>query len=158
MTLRATKEKTGHCPRCREDVRTVRPWPHWRKVRYGYFGVLGCALLGSPVILCDGFVLIPTLMLFMVAIGPLNSLVAKPSTCAQCGAPVDALRRLRVIPGSPEAHHWLVRASKSGKSDPPATAKLVALGPEDVRNRDRSSERHEQQAAPEQALPALDHE
>jgi hypothetical protein len=152
MTLRATKEKTGHCPRCREDVRTVRPWPHWRKVRYGYFGVLGCALLGSPVLLCDGFILIPTLMLFMVAIGPLNSLIAKPITCAQCGAPVDALRRLRVIPGS-DAPHWLLRNRKSD-----APAKLVRSRQEDIRDRDGSSERHEQQAAPEQALSALDHE
>lgn len=99
MTLRATKEKSGHCPRCREDVRTVRPWPHWRKVRYGYFAMLGVALFCTPVILCDGFVLIPCLMLFMAAIGPLNSFVAKPATCAQCGAPVDALRHLHVLPG-----------------------------------------------------------
>jgi hypothetical protein len=155
MPIRATKEKTGHCPRCREDVRTVRPWPHWRKVRYGYFGVLGCALFGSPVLLCDGFVLIPTLMLFMVAIGPLNSLIAKPITCAQCGAPVDALRRLRVIAGSSDAQHWLLRTRKS---DAPASAKLASLGQEDVRDRDRSSERHEQQAAPKQPLTALDHE
>jgi hypothetical protein len=153
MTLRATKDKTGHCPRCREDVRTVRPWPHWRKVRYGYFGVLGCALLGSPVLLCDGFVLIPTLMVFMVAIGPLNSLISKPITCAQCGAPVDALRRLRVIPGSSDASHWLVRKRKSD-----APAKLVRLGQEDVRDRDGSTDGHEQEAAPQQALSALDHE
>jgi hypothetical protein len=116
MTLRATKEKSGHCPRCREDVRSVQPWPHWRKVRYGYFGVLGCALFGSPVLLCDGFVLIPTLMLFMAAIGPLNSLVSKPATCMQCGAPVEALRRLRVIEG--EAKPGLFRkltSSKPGK-------------------------------------------
>jgi hypothetical protein len=97
--IKATKEKSGHCPRCKQDVRTVRPWPHWRKVRYGYFGVLGCALFGAPVILADGFILIPTLMVFIAAIGPLNSLIGKKPTCAQCGAESEGLRHLRAIPG-----------------------------------------------------------
>ena len=95
--LKATTEKSGYCPRCRQDVRTIRPWPHWRKVRYGYFAMLGVALCGFPVILVDGFVLIPSLMIFIAAIGPLNSLVAKQPTCAQCGAPADRLRTLKLI-------------------------------------------------------------
>ncbi|HKU39654.1 MAG TPA: hypothetical protein VJR89_15950 [Polyangiales bacterium] len=97
--LKATKHKSGHCPRCRTDVQTVRPWPHWRKVRYGYFGGLGVALFAAPVILADGFVLIPCLMLYIAAIGPLNSLIAKQPTCAQCGAVVEPLRRLQVVQG-----------------------------------------------------------
>lgn len=102
--LKATPEKTGFCPRCREDVRTIRPWPHWRKVRYGYFAMLGVALMGAPVILVDGFVLIPSLMVFIAAIGPLNALVAKRPTCAQCGSPVDKLRSLRLVASQrPEA-------------------------------------------------------
>ena len=99
MTIRATKEKTGHCPRCRTDVQTVRPWPHWRKVRYVYFATLGLALFGAPVILADGFVLIPCLMIIIAAIGPLNALIAKKPTCAQCGAVVDPMRRLRAVEG-----------------------------------------------------------
>ena len=95
--LKATAEKSGYCPRCRQDVRTIRPWPHWRKVRYGYFAILGVALCGAPVILVDGFVLIPSLMMFIAAIGPLNSLVAKQPTCAQCGAPADRLRGLKLV-------------------------------------------------------------
>jgi hypothetical protein len=103
--LRATREKSGYCTRCHEDVRTVRPWPHWRKVRYGYFAGLCLALCGAPVILADGFVLIPTLMVFISAIGPLNALVHKQPTCAQCGAVV--LRG----PGGP---------TRVSASDPPA--------------------------------------
>jgi hypothetical protein len=95
--VRATPEKSGYCPRCRQDVRTVRPWPHWRKLRYLYFSLLGLALFGAPVILADGFILIPTLMIFIAAIGPLNSLVAKRPTCADCGAVVDKLRSLRLV-------------------------------------------------------------
>lgn len=97
IVVKATPDKTGYCPRCRQDVRTVRPWPHWRKLRYAYFSVLGLALFGAPVILADGFVLIPTLMVFIAAIGPLNSMVAKKPTCADCGSRVDKLRTLRLV-------------------------------------------------------------
>ena len=99
--LKATPEKSGYCPRCREDVRTVRPWPHWRKVRYGYFAMLGVALCGAPVLLVDGFVLIPSLMVFIAAIGPLNALVAKRPTCVVCGAPTERLRSLRLVSSQP---------------------------------------------------------
>jgi len=103
FVVKATPDKTGYCPRCRQDVQTVRPWPHWRKVRYAYFGLLCVALFGAPVILADGFILIPTLMVFIAAIGPLNSLVAKKPTCAQCGALTEKLRGLRlVLPGKDE--------------------------------------------------------
>lgn len=106
--LKATPEKSGFCPRCRQDVRTIRPWPHWRKVRYGYFGMLGVALLGAPVILVDGFVLIPSLMVFIAAIGPLNALVAKQPTCVNCGAPADKLRSLRLVASQPPTKPPLV--------------------------------------------------
>jgi hypothetical protein len=162
MTIRATKEISGHCPRCREDVRTVRPWPHWRKVRYAYFGVLGCALLGAPVLLCDGFVLIPCLMLFMAAIGPLNSFIAKPITCMQCGGPCEAMRHLRVVeskPGvAPSFFRSFRRRSGSLMRNGAAKGKLARLRPENVGDRDRRSEQHKQNAAPQQALPAFDHE
>jgi hypothetical protein len=148
MTVRATKQKTGHCPRCRDDVREVRPWPHWRKVRYGYFGVLGCALFGSPVLLCDGFVLIPTLMLFMAAIGPLNSLVAKPSTCAHCGGPTEPLRRLQIVASKRGAAPSFFRSLRKRKAEAVAKGQLVRLRKQKASEPDRSSEQHENEAAP----------
>jgi hypothetical protein len=93
MTLRATPDISGHCSRCNQGVRTVQPWPHWRRVRYGYFAVLVGALFCAPVILADGFVLIPMLMVFIASIGPLNSLVRKMPTCADCGAPIESTVR-----------------------------------------------------------------
>jgi hypothetical protein len=63
--------------------------------------MLGVALCGAPVLLVDGFVLIPSLMMFMAAIGPLNALVAKTPTCVQCGAPTEKLRTLRLISSQP---------------------------------------------------------
>ena len=101
MPLKATPDKTGYCARCRTEVRTIRPWPHWRKLRHAYFGLLAVALFGAPVILADGFVLIPSLMVYIAAIGPLNSLVAKRPTCADCGALVDKLRALRLVAAAP---------------------------------------------------------
>lgn len=94
MSVRATVEISGHCSRCQRAVRTVQPWPHWRKARYGYFAMLGVALFASPVLLCDGFVLIPLLMVFIAAIGPLNTLARKRPTCADCGAITNALPTL----------------------------------------------------------------
>ena len=58
-------------------------------MRYGYFAMLLVALFCAPVILADGFVLIPMLMIFIASIGPLNALVRKPATCADCGAPIE---------------------------------------------------------------------
>jgi hypothetical protein len=110
--LKATPDKSGFCPRCRQDVRTIRPWPHWRKVRYGYFAMLGVALLGTPVILVDGFVLIPSLMVFIAAIGPLNSLVAKLPTCVNCGAPAEKLRSLRLVVSQPPTPPLLGKREK----------------------------------------------
>lgn len=95
MPIQATPDISGHCARCQRDVRTVRPWPHWRKARYAYFAALLVALFCAPVILCDGFVLIPLLMLFIAAIGPLNTLAAKRPTCADCGAIVGRLDSVR---------------------------------------------------------------
>lgn len=98
MSVRATPEISGHCSRCERDVRTVKPWAHWRKARWAYFGGLLVALFCTPVILCDGFVLIPLLMVFIAAIGPLNAMARKRPTCADCGAIVDAAPQLRAAP------------------------------------------------------------
>jgi len=75
-----------HCGRCKRSVRPVRPWPHWRLLRMIYFGGLGLALCGAPVILADGFIMIPTLMLYMSAIGPINRLAREVPTCSRCSA------------------------------------------------------------------------
>ena len=74
------------CWRCRQTTEPLRPWPHWRKVRFAYFAGLMLALCGGPVILADGFVLIPTLMVYMAALGPLNALARQRPLCNHCGA------------------------------------------------------------------------
>ena len=71
-------------------MRPIRPWPHWRKVRMAYFGGRAVALCGAPVILADGFFMIPCLMLYMSAIGPLNSFVRVKPSCSRCSAVLAA--------------------------------------------------------------------
>jgi hypothetical protein len=63
-----------------------RPWPHWGKARAAYFSMFGLALFGGPVILADAFILIPGLMVYLLAVGPLNSLARQRPTCRCCGA------------------------------------------------------------------------
>ena len=79
-----------HCGRCKRSVRPVRPWPHWQKLRWVYFSGLGLALCGAPVILADGFFMIPMLMLYMSAIGPLNRMSRQRPTCSRCSNVLEA--------------------------------------------------------------------
>ena len=93
MPLRT--DRLADCPRCAKQVQAVWPWPHWGRLRWIYFGVLGLCLCASPVILADGFVLIPTMMVWMAAIGPLNRLARNKPTCARCGGVVTAAESAR---------------------------------------------------------------
>jgi ribosomal protein S27AE len=74
------------CPRCASWMKPRRPWPHWRKARTLYYSGFGLALCAGPVVLADAFVLIPTLMLYLSAAGPLNSFVRQQATCTRCGS------------------------------------------------------------------------
>jgi ribosomal protein S27AE len=95
MAMPLRTDVLADCPRCATRVHAVWPWRHWGRLRYIYFGVLGLCLVASPVILADGFIMIPTMMVWMAAIGPINRLAAKKPTCARCGGIVTA-----VEPGS----------------------------------------------------------
>lgn len=89
----ATRER-AYCTRCQTHTMIERPWRGWPWVRRGWFVGLGLIVLGSPVIGADGFVLIPMSLVFATALGPLNDLVHRRSTCLSCGAVVD--HKLRV--------------------------------------------------------------
>jgi hypothetical protein len=97
------------CERCRAEVVPVRPWPHWRKARIAHFAGLGLALCGGPVILADAFVLIPLLMLYMSAVGPLAWLARQQPSCSRCGADL----------GSTPHGPWLVSARRLGPAPDP---------------------------------------
>jgi ribosomal protein S27AE len=79
-------EDRMHCGRCKRAVRPIRPWPYWRQLRVGYYVGLGMGVCAFPVILADGFFMIPTFMLYMSAIGPLNRFARQRATCSRCSA------------------------------------------------------------------------
>jgi hypothetical protein len=51
--------------------------------------LIGVALMGGPVILADAFVLIPSLMIYLAAIGPLNHLARQVPACRRCGGSIE---------------------------------------------------------------------
>jgi hypothetical protein len=87
-------------------------------------------------------------MLFMAAIGPLNSLVAKPSTCAHCGGPTEPLRHLRVVASTRGAAPSFFRSLRKRKAEAVAKGQLIRLRKKNVGDADRRSEQHENEAAP----------
>jgi hypothetical protein len=82
----------AHCPRCRRRVEATWPWSGWVNLRKAWFVGLGLILLGSPLLMADMYVLMPCSMLFISAIGPLNTLARTRPTCLQCGSVVEPVR------------------------------------------------------------------
>jgi hypothetical protein len=81
----------AHCPRCSAGVQATWPWSGWVNLRKGWFVGIGLLAMGSPVWMADMYVLMPSAMLFICAIGPLNKLAGVRPTCLDCGCQVQAL-------------------------------------------------------------------
>jgi hypothetical protein len=82
----------AHCPRCTRRVEATWPWAGWGNLRKVWFVGLGLLFVLSPVWFGDMVVLMPSAMLFIVAIGPLNTLARMRPTCLRCGSVVEAVR------------------------------------------------------------------
>jgi len=82
----------AHCPRCSGRVDATWPWAGWGALRKGWFFGLGFVLLASPIWFTDFVVMMPSAMLFIAAIGPLNTLARTRPTCLRCGSAVEAAR------------------------------------------------------------------
>jgi hypothetical protein len=54
-------------------------------------------MLLSPFFSADMFVMLPSAMLFVFALGPVMTLARVKPTCLQCGAEVGPLRPLRAV-------------------------------------------------------------
>ena len=89
----------GHCPRWRDLVEASYPWPHWKRVRTGWYCAIGLLLLLSPVIAADMYFMIPSSAVFVAALGPLSGLCAIPATCLRCGGKVRAAPPVTVLAG-----------------------------------------------------------
>lgn len=78
-----------HCPRCREDVRVLRPWRGWRPAWIAWRMGLVIALSLSPFLAADYCVMLPSLMVFLTAGGPLYAHAKIRPTCRRCLLELD---------------------------------------------------------------------
>lgn len=73
-----------HCGRCEALVPVIRPWRGWRVGwtvwRVGLVGVLAA----SPLLASDYCVMLPSMMLYLAAGGPLRSYARTPPVCRRC--------------------------------------------------------------------------
>jgi hypothetical protein len=50
---------------------------------------MGLILVGSPIFMSDVYGMLPSAMMFVVAIGPINALSSIQPTCLRCGCVVE---------------------------------------------------------------------
>ena len=87
----------AHCERCEHEVEGEYAHPRLRKVAYGYCFLVVPFIPFLPIIASDSVVMIPTLMIYMLGLGPVFSIIRDPPTCVECGAllskaPLPAVR------------------------------------------------------------------
>jgi hypothetical protein len=76
----------AHCQRCDHEVEGVYTHPRLRKVGYGYLLLIVPFIPLLPIIGADQVVMIPTLMLYMLGLGPVFAVIRDPPLCTECGA------------------------------------------------------------------------
>jgi hypothetical protein len=86
-----SRRGAAFCSRCAGPVEASWPWPGWGRLRKLWFGGLGVIGLLSPILMADVAVMLPSAMMFVVAIGPINALARIKPTCLRCGALVGPL-------------------------------------------------------------------
>jgi hypothetical protein len=87
-----SRRANAHCPRCAQDVEATFPWPYWGRVRKVWFTIAAGIVMASPVLMSDVYGMLPSAMVFVTAIGPLNALARICPTCLQCGCVVEAVQ------------------------------------------------------------------
>ncbi len=95
-----SSRRQAHCGRCHAMVEATFPWSGWPRVRKVFFGYLITLLLLSPFFYADMFVMLPSAMIFVFALGPVNYLARVQPTCLSCGGPVTETS-LRVVAAAP---------------------------------------------------------
>lgn len=80
----------GYCARCNHQVEVEHRYSHSvrRKLKlYLYLPVLFVPFF--PFLASDYIVALPTMMLYMIGIGPVLTIVRDPGVCGDCGALVE---------------------------------------------------------------------
>jgi hypothetical protein len=78
-----------YCPRCDEMVAAIRPWRGWRPAWVVYRIVLVGVLALSPIFASDYCVMLPSMMAYLAAGGPLRSFAKTPPCCGRCSLDLD---------------------------------------------------------------------
>jgi hypothetical protein len=86
------------CARCGNVVEATWPWPGWGRLRVFWLVAVGVIGLLSPILMSDVSVMLPSAMMFVLAIGPISALARIKPTCLHCGARVEP-----VPPSQPSA-------------------------------------------------------
>jgi hypothetical protein len=85
----AEGEGTLYCRRCDDDVRAIRPWrgwkPAWAIWKVGFVGALAL----FPLLASDYCVMLPSMMLYIAAAGPLRSFARQPPVCGRCSLELE---------------------------------------------------------------------
>jgi len=76
----------AHCERCQHEVEGAYAHPRLRKIAWGYLLLVVPFIPVLPIIAADYVVMIPTLMLYMLGLGPVFAVIRDPPMCVDCGA------------------------------------------------------------------------
>ncbi len=84
--------RKAYCWRCDDVVETRAPWPHWQKVKIGWFATVGTMMLGFPILSSDFCVMIPSMMAIIIAGSPIFRYASELPSCCTCSAVLDPKR------------------------------------------------------------------
>jgi hypothetical protein len=73
-----------YCPRCDTSVQALRPWRGWKHCWRVWLGGLAVMLALTPLLAYDFCVLIPGMMVYLSAGGPLWHLQRTQPVCRKC--------------------------------------------------------------------------
>jgi len=79
----------AHCSRCQHEVEAVYRRPKLRKLVRWYLLMPIVLVPLFPFAASDYVVALPTLMLYMLGLGPVFAIIKDPPTCSVCGAIVE---------------------------------------------------------------------
>jgi len=84
--------RRAYCWRCDEVMEVRAPWPHWQKVKIGWFTTIAVMMLVFPILSSDFCVAIPSMMAIIIAGSPIFRYASEKPSCCTCSAVIDPKR------------------------------------------------------------------
>jgi len=76
----------AHCERCDATVQGSYRHPKMRRIAWGYLAIVIPIVPILPMAASDFVVAIPTMMLYMLGLGPVFAIIREPAVCSECDA------------------------------------------------------------------------